>query len=151
MTFAALFDALTRLPDEASLVFQYNGTSIQGGYHVTELRLSDTTSIDCSGTVTRFTETRLQLLDGYGGAHMTVGTFRTILKQSLARLPALADAPFMVEFAPKNEGLMLLTPSEPVFKDGRAELSLNRTTAVCRPFERRRSDHSGKTCCNPAA
>jgi len=149
MTFPELLTALRQCADDAPLVFETSGARISGGYHVTELRNAEVTGIDCGGQISRFQEARLQLLDGGGGAHMRVGTFRGIVEKSLTRLPELAEAPFLVEYGPGNRDLSLLRPGAPIAHDTEVVLPLQATTAECKPFERRRSAMPSATpaCC----
>ena len=118
------------------LVFHVGDQQIGKGYHVTELRHSTSTGIDCGGTIEAWQEARLQLLDGPGKAHMTVGKFRDILARSLGKLPALGEAPLLVEYAPENKGLRLLSPAEPVSGNGRVLIELRDNRAVCKPAQR---------------
>lgn len=162
MTLADLLSELKALHADSALVFEANGEPIGAGYHVTELRHSESTGIDCGGTVERWSEARLQLLDGAGDAHMRVGKFVGILKQSLTRLPALADGSVMVEFAPKNVGLQLMELGQPIARDKSVFITLRATAAVCKPAHRAQSSGAATSgccegttamgaCCAPAA
>ena len=162
MTLADLLSELKALDADSALVFEANGEPIGAGYHVTELRHSESTGIDCGGTVEKWSEARLQLLDGAGNAHMRVGKFVGILEQSLARLPELADVPVMVEFAPENVGLQLMELGHPLAGGKSVLVSLRATVAVCKPARRSRSSGAAasaccggattqSTCCSPTA
>lgn len=72
MTFTELLAALDPLDAQAPLIFSAGARNIGAGYHVTELRHSASTGIDCSGTISTWDEGRLQLLDGPGKIHMSV-------------------------------------------------------------------------------
>ncbi|QIE54118.1 hypothetical protein G5B40_00850 [Pikeienuella piscinae] len=155
MTFATLLSGLERLDAAAALIFEFDGQPVGAGYHVTELRHSTSTGIDCGGKVETWQEARLQLLDGPGEAHMSVGKFRGILEKSLGRLPELSDAPLLVEFSPGNSGLRLMVPGEPSMKNGLATVYLRDSRAICKPAERKRSiEGTANGCCgasNPAS
>lgn len=148
MTFATLLSSLKPFDAAAALTFEVDAQIIGAGYHVTELRHSVSTGIDCGGNVETWREARLQLLDGAGETHMRLGKFRAIVEKSLDRLPELADAPLLVEFSPDNLGLKLMAPDAPVMKDGRVCVSLRNARAQCKPAQKNRSlDVSTNACC----
>lgn len=151
MTFANLLNRLKSFDANMALVFETNGQPIGAGYHVTELRHSTSTGIDCGGQIETWQEARLQLLDGSGDAHMEVGKFRSILRNSLSKLPQLADVPLLVEFSPENKGLKLMSLGNPTPKDSWLSISLGDSSAVCKPAKRL-SPRTAKTdtCCQEA-
>jgi hypothetical protein len=114
MTLAEMKEILNQKNIDAPLIFSTATEEIGVGYHVTEIKASDISSIDCAGNVSRWTETALQLLDGSHGTHMKVGKFIRILDHSFGAIDALRESPAFVEFAPKNKGLgkYELTPDE---------------------------------------
>ncbi|MEM6385242.1 MAG: DUF6428 family protein [Pseudomonadota bacterium] len=139
MTFEELLEHMRGLPENSELIFKTDTAQIQGGYHITELRNSEATSIDCGGQTSTFTKGHLQLLDGYGGDHMTVRAFRSILETSLQNLPQLGGADILVEFSPGNNGLALWAPGVPTVSGAHVEMRLRPVGAVCKPFERQRT------------
>ena len=150
ITLPDLIALLRDHPQEAPLVFASEAGDIAPGYHVTELRHSASTGIDCGGNIEAWPEVRLQLLDGTGRTHMPAGKLVGILERSLKALPALAQAPVVVEFAPGNRGLRLMLPDAPQAEDGRLVLRLNETRAVCKPAERSaaaRAPGAQAACC----
>ncbi|MEM9342468.1 MAG: DUF6428 family protein [Pseudomonadota bacterium] len=142
MTLATLLADLSSHDPSAPLVFRYNDTAIGSGYHVTELRHSTSTGIDCGGTVETWDEARLQLLDGHGSAHMRVGKFTAIVQSSVSKLPGLSDAPLLVEFAPGNDGLRMLTTGTSSTENGTVTLTLYDAKAQCKPATR-----TASACC----
>lgn len=154
ITLPDLIALLRAHPHDTPLVFASEAGDIGAGYHVTELRHSASTGIDCGGTIEAWPEVRLQLLDGTGRTHMPAGKFLGILERSLKALPALAEAPVIVEFAHANRGLRLMLPEAPQAEDGRLVLRLNETRAVCKPAERSaaaRAPGAQAACCGGAA
>ncbi len=133
MTLTDLRAALGAMNPDAELVFQTEDGTIGGGYHVTEFKLSDVTSVDCGGRTDAWSEATLQLLDGAGGDRMRVEKFARILDQSLGALPGLGAAPLTVEFAPSNAGLRLFHPAAPKASGDRALVRLDQGRAVCKP------------------
>ncbi|MDF1774613.1 MAG: DUF6428 family protein [Rhizobiaceae bacterium] len=149
MTFATLLSSLKPFDGAAALIFEVDDQIIGAGYHVTELRHSASTGIDCGGNVETWQEARLQLLDGPGETHMSLGKFRTIVEKSLDRLPELADAPLLVEFSPENMGLKLMAPDAPFMKDGRVSVKLRDSRAMCKPAQKNMAlDVSTNACCS---
>lgn len=148
MTFATLLSSLKTFDGAAALTFEVDDRIIGAGYHVTELRHSLSTGIDCGGNVETWQEARLQLLDGSGETHMSLGKFRAIVEKSLDRLPELADVPLLVEFSPDNRGLKLMALDAPLMKDGRICVRLRDSRALCKPAQKNRSlDVSTNACC----
>ena len=125
--------ALSASPVDARLIFETSEGPIGPGYHVTEWKLAHVQSIDCGARRDDWTEASLQLLDGDGGQHMTVGTFRGILAKSMTALPDLADAPFSVEFAPGNAGLRIFQANAPRLDADRVTVTLQDGGATCKP------------------
>lgn len=150
MTPQELLDALSTLPPDAPLVFQTDAGPIRGGYHVTEWRQNQIQSIDCGARKSGWTEAILQLLDGSGGRHMTVGRFVTILGQSIRHVDGLADSPFQVEFAPGNAGLRLYRPEAPRQGDEAVTLRLTESAALCKPAQQALAGVVAAGCCGAA-
>lgn len=105
MTLTDILTGLAKHNADAALIFSTEASEIAGGYHVTEVKAAQLTSIDCGGRLSHWTEASVQLLDGRFGSHMKVGKFQGILAQSLSVVEALRTAPVHVEFAPGNQGL----------------------------------------------
>ena len=147
MTPRDLDTALADSPDGARLIFETSEGPIGAGYHVTEWKLARVQSIDCGARRADWTEASLQLLDGYGGQHMTVRTFRGILNKSIAALPDLADAPFSVEFAPGNAGLRIFQASPPRLDADRVTIALRDGGAICKPAQVGQATGAAASCC----
>lgn len=139
MTFAKLLSSLKQLDTTADLIFEVGEHVIGAGYHVTELRHSTSTGIDCGGSIETWQEARLQLLDGPGATYMSVGKFKDILEKSLSKLSKLSDVPLLVEFSPDNFGLKLMALDEPLMKEGQVSLKLRDSMAICKPAQRNKS------------
>lgn len=151
MTPQLLLETLEALPADLPLVFQTEEGEIGKGYHVTELKLAQISSIDCGGRLASWTEAALQLLDGRGGGHMNVGKFAAILGQSVSRVKGLATSPLHVEFAHGNRGMRIYSLSTPLVREGFVSVGLGETRAICKPAQ----DHAQKTetggCCGSQA
>lgn len=155
MNFATLLSNLKAFDATAALIFEADDQTIGASYHVTELRHSTSTGIDCGGKIETWQEARLQLLDGHGGIHMSVGKFSDILDKSIRKLPKLSEAELLVEFAPDNSGLKLMALDAPSEKDGRVSLRLRNSKAVCKPAQRsatlRNTSNTASDASSPAA
>lgn len=137
-------------PDDAA-VFSTSAGDIGGGYHVTELKLASIRSIDCGGQTDSWTETHLQLLDGHGGAHMSVEKLSKIASHSAKKLPGLGDAPFLVEFAPHNDGLGRYRIGAVTSEPGRVVIALRNDVAMCKPFQDQLATTATLSCCGARA
>ena len=135
MTLDSFDQALANMPQDAALIFRTDAGDILGGYHITEFKHARVDSIDCGGRTDAWTEAVMQVLDGNGGAHMTVGKFRKVLGQSLARLPGLGNAELKVEFAPGNDGARLWHLDRPVLDEGAVIAALTEVRALCKPMQ----------------
>ena len=156
MTPATLAEALHKLPANAPLIFQTETGPIGAGYHVTEYKLSRTSSIDCGARRADWTEARLQLLDGANGTHMAVGKFLDILDKSMLAMKGLGAAPMQVEFAHQNKGMRTYSLSEPeryLSLDGDDDapvvVQLSEERAQCKPAAERRTAGTVVGCCGP--
>lgn len=132
---------------EKSLIFATKEGEIRPGYHVTELRHSVSTGIDCGGHIERWQDAKLQLLDGQGGTHMSVGKFKKIVERSLAALPELKDVPLRVEFGHNNAKLTLMSLSAPEDARGNVLIRLGEARAVCKPAQQKSEIGNGQDVC----
>mgnify|MGYP000047113328 CR=1 FL=1 len=119
--------------DQTPVVFVTEDGAVGAGYHVTELKHAEITGIDCAARVTTWVETTMQLLDGEGRSHMTLGKLRGILRQSASAVPGLADAPLRVEFAHGNTGMSMFEVVLPEVHDDCVMIRLVANHAVCKP------------------
>ncbi|PJI92000.1 hypothetical protein BC777_0841 [Yoonia maricola] len=151
ITFDELLKRLQSQDPIKPLVFITADGEIGAGYHVTELRHSISKGIDCGGSIETWEDAKLQLLDGPGSTHMTVGKFTNIIQKSLSALPELRNTPLMVEFGHNNEQLVLMSLHGPEVSDETVALSLGDVRAVCKPAVRRKRDVEDQGgCCGTA-
>ena len=147
-TFSELVSQLQAADPALPLIFETKQGAIGAGYHVTELRHVHAKGIDCGGNIQTWQEARLQLMDGYGGEHMSVGKFSGIVGKSLAALPELKQADLLVEFGHNNAELSLLALQEPVLRDDAVIVPLGDARAVCKPAQMSiKLDRSDMACC----
>jgi Family of unknown function (DUF6428) len=133
MTLDDLLRAMQSFPAGLPLVFITDDGPVGAGYHVTELKLANLVSIDCGARTSAWSESMLQLLDGQGRAHMPVGKFLGILKQSLRKVDGLGAAPAFVEFGHQNAGMQIFRLSKPEQDGGAVTLRLQPVRAHCKP------------------
>ncbi|MEM9434002.1 MAG: DUF6428 family protein [Pseudomonadota bacterium] len=150
-TLAGLLKDLERDDPSHSLVFETKAGEISPGYHITELKYSTSKGIDCAGHIENWTEARLQLLDGRGSSHMTVGKFSSIISKSLHAMPELQHASLMVEFGHDNTDLQLMSLNSSQREGSRVVIRLGNSRAQCKPAERFKSKSNGHNqCCAEA-
>ncbi|WP_410001066.1 DUF6428 family protein [Tateyamaria omphalii] len=148
-TLLGLLQDLELQDSSLPLVFETKEGEISPGYHVTELRHSTSKGIDCGGNTEVWQEAKLQLLDGRGGAHMSVGKFSHIVSKSLSVMPELEHVSLMVEFGHDNADLRLMSLSSPELRRNRVVISLGNRRAVCKPAEKAGFVVSGaERCCS---
>ena len=135
MTLNELTADLYRFPAEAALLFETDSGPIGAGYHVTELKLSEVTSIDCGGTLSSWRETALQLLDGSGDRPMQVGKFLAIADKSSKAIPGLGSCPLRVEFSHGNTGKQIFQPGSATLLNGIVSVPLLGDPATCKPAQ----------------
>jgi len=147
MTLNDLLQDLRAMPSEAPLAFVTGQGPIKGGYHVTELKQSKVTSIDCGARVTEWSEATLQLLDGSGGQLMSVAKFTAIVGQSVTQLTGLGDLSARVEFAAGNVGMRTYDIATPVANGDEIIVGLSEVTALCKPGKEVSAAMNSKSCC----
>lgn len=146
-TLSGLLHDLQLQDAELPLVFETEDGEISRGYHITELRHSASKGIDCGGNTEAWHEAKLQLLDGRGTSHMSVGKFSSIVSKSVSAMPELAHVSLKVEFGHDNMDLRLMTPSSPKHRGDRVVIELGNTRAACKPAERAWRQVSGSAQC----
>lgn len=151
MTLSEFLTALASYPTDAPLVFTTEEGAIGGGYHVTEFKLSDVTSIDCGATVSTWQEAAMQLLDVSGGHHMAVGKFAAIATQSMNAVPGLGDSTLSIEFAHGNRGKHIYQIGNPFSSEAQVTVPLSAEHAVCKPASALQSIAVTSSCCGVGA
>ncbi|WP_298975462.1 DUF6428 family protein [uncultured Roseobacter sp.] len=147
-TLSGLLNDLQLQDPALPLVFETKDGEISPGYHVTELRHSASKGIDCGGNIESWQEAKLQLLDGRGAKHMSVGKFRSIVSKSLSAMPELKHVSLRVEFGNDNTDLCLMSLESPKHRGDRVVIGLGNTRAVCKPAEKAWRGVSGSgQCC----
>lgn len=146
-TLSDLIGSLAGARPDLPAIFLADGAEIGAGYHITELKLADISSIDCGGRQTRFAETQMQLLDGQDGEALTVGKVGSILNRSVDALPGLAEAPLSVEFAHGNRGLGRYRLGAPEVSGGQVRLPLLEDRAQCKPMAEQSCCGGKSACC----
>lgn len=147
ITLNRFFDALEVAAPEAGVVFATEEGPVGAGYHITELKHANIDSIDCAGRQSRFEEVSVQVLDVVGDAPMPVERLRMILTQSLAAIPALADAPVHVEFGHRNERLSRYEIAGLEVAKHLLTIKMFRAHATCKPAAQPAARGTVTSCC----
>ncbi|WP_299741157.1 DUF6428 family protein [uncultured Roseobacter sp.] len=147
-TLSGLLHDLQLQDPSLPLVFETKEGEISPGYHVTELRHSSSRGIDCGGNIEAWQEAKLQLLEGLGATHMSVGKFNSIVSKSLSAMPELKHVSLKVEFGHDNKDLRLMSLSSPEHRGNHVVIRLGSIRAVCKPTEtaRREEGRIGQCC-----
>ena len=126
MTLDELSTAIAAAPGETVLRFDF-GTEVLGpGYHLTELRHAELSSIDCGYHQETRREAVMQLMLG-GRATLTLEKLSGIL--TAAAIPG--DAKIVVEAAPDNASLRLYDVPDLAEQSGDLTLTLAPKRPVC--------------------
>ncbi len=118
------------------VLFEAEGDAIGRGYHLTELGLARSSSIDCGGVMDAWDEAQMQVLDAPGDKAMSVGKIIATLSRSVAEIDGLADAPLNVEFSPGNQGLGRYRIGQPRAADGAVTFPLTPMGPECKALTR---------------
>ena len=130
--------------NDRPLIFEYDGTRIQPGYHVTEVKRVRVESLDCGANPEGWTETVVQLWDvpgKPGEGFMTAGKFRAILEKVHSRLPLELDAPLMFEYGDTKAAIRLLTAPDVQPEGDHVLVRLEPKRASCKPNDRWLQEH----------
>ncbi|MEL6233470.1 MAG: DUF6428 family protein [Pseudomonadota bacterium] len=135
MTLQTLLDSLKSLPAHLPISFATTAGPAGWGYHVTELKHAQITSIDCGGRVAEWAEATLQILDGDGARDraMQVGKLAGILSHSIGAVAGLGDADLQVEFSHGNAGMQIFEPGTPRQAGDLVTIDLSASQAQCKP------------------
>ncbi len=147
MTLNNLLNDLKAFDLTLPLIFTFEGGEIGGGYHVTEIKTSNITSIDCGGQISEWSEVAIQLLDGQKGQHMKASKLVSIIEHSLGCLERLGDKPLYFEFAPQNIGLQLFSLEKIDVSSDRISVRLMERRAICKPARKATAGKSKSSCC----
>lgn len=144
------------------LKFYFDGTVINPGYHVTEVKFASIRSLDCGrkSDTEHWDELTIQLLDGSTNitqSHMSGSKFTAIVAKALEKLSA-EDAPLLYfEYAPNNGPIRKLSVESIESTPNEISVSLGGEKAVCKPFQRLKTaarsnaistTSSGTGCCS---
>lgn len=123
------------------LKFYFDGTAINPGYHVTEIRHAAINSIDCGrdSDTEKWNEITIQLLDGSANStqgHMQGSKFAAIVGSALKSLPTDRASHLFFEFSPDNGPIRKLSIDSIKHTNNEIAVSLGSEQAVCKPFQR---------------
>lgn len=126
---------------DLALKFYFDGSPINPGYHVTEVRHATINSIDCgkNSKTEQWEEITVQLLDGLPNSeqgHMPASKFQAIVVAAMKSLPADRSSYLFFEFAPNNGPIRKLSIESIEQTNSEIAVSLGSERAVCKPFQR---------------
>jgi hypothetical protein len=157
-------NTLTRLRAELEahrplpLVFIYGGKTIAAGYHVTEVKAAQLSSLDCGANPESWSETIIQLwdVDSGGGEHMKVDKFLGILSQVERRVAIDPEALLIFEAGDSANPMQVFTIGSIVVSSDQVEVTLAPRPATCKPRDRGlgsalnlAAPAESKSCCDP--
>ena len=120
-----LNDLLARLGAAADrpVAFRTPQGAVRAGYHLTEFKLAHVRSVDCGRGTHEWNEAIVELLDGGGGAAepMRSSKLSAIVKEVVGALPAMGDAPLVIEFGSDGLARYRIEAVEPHEESGSGE------------------------------
>lgn len=138
------FSTLAQHRDSA-LIFQTGDTRVKPGYHVTELKQTSVSSLDCGRGTDEWNELVIQLLDGppiSTAGHMSVDKFLNIARSAADS----ADQKLSFEFSPGNGPLLKLSANDITHTNHETVVQLDALAAECKPMKRLIAS-AGRGCC----
>lgn len=135
---------------ELPLKFYFDGSMINPGYHVTEVKFASIKSIDCgrNSDIEQWDEITVQLLDGSADSkqgHMPGSKFMGIVGKALEKLQE-SKAPYLFfEYAPNNGPIRKLSIESIETDSNEVSISLGSEQAVCKPFQRSKAARAAAT------
>jgi hypothetical protein len=148
---SAVLDAL-RSFGSLPLVIEYEGRTIQPGYHVTEVKAASFVTLDCGGNPDVWLETVLQVEDLPASAkkpnHMAVEKFLAIIEKVAQRVPLSEAARLTFEVGSPGQPMQIFDVDELQVADDSAVLRLCARPAICKPRHRAQVQ-AAASCCGP--
>ena len=139
--------------DEKPLLIEYDGRTVQAGYHVTEVKAGSFVTLDCGGNPDAWQETVLQVEDVPARGDrpmMTAGKFRSILAQVDRKVRLDHDARLTIEIGQPGEAMKVFDIADLAIHDDAAMLTLGVRAAICKPRHRAQQAEAAASCCSPS-
>jgi Family of unknown function (DUF6428) len=138
------------------LVFEYAGRTIQPGYHVTEIKAAQFSSLDCGANPQEWRETIVQLWDvNEADRHMSVDKFLAIFRkvQQSVAIDLAADVKF--ECGDDVSPAVHYTLGKVRADETTLTLSLEPVRASCKPRDlwwlTQQGSGTAEPCCTPSS
>jgi hypothetical protein len=147
MTTHDFISRLREAPAKQLVFTNSDGTTIHGGYHLTELKAASFDTVDCGAQKNRWNETIVQLWvpeDEENGEFMTAAKFLSIYDKVARLIPLDSTAEIRFEygdenFPPSNYHVEMITGNEAELR-----VQLRLPQATCKARDRR---EAGAACC----
>ena len=147
MTTHDFISRLREAPAKQLVFTNSDGTTIHGGYHLTELKAASFDTVDCGAQKNRWNETIVQLWvpeDEENGEFMTAAKFLSIYDKVARLIPLDSTAEIRFEysddnFPPSNYHVEMITENEAELR-----VQLRLPQATCKARDRRAA---GAACC----
>lgn len=144
---------------ELHLQFQYAQDKwVAASYHITEIKQTPITSVDCGGVLDSWTEIVVQLWEptggGSGGEAMKVNKALGIVKVVESKLQLNPLATVKIEFGNSDFDTRQMYPTEITAEGGSLIVDLRPDVTQCKAIERGGNcgtTDTAEACCAPAA
>nr|WP_067057687.1 DUF6428 family protein [Mucilaginibacter sp. L294] len=152
-----LFKQQLQAKPELILQFQYAEDQwVDASYHITEIKQSPITSVDCGGVMNKWTEIIVQLWEPQHEQQeraMTVGKALSIIDLVEKALPLDVDAMVKIEFGNTRFDTRQMLPKDIIVSGDNLIIDLRPDAVQCKAIERGGScgtNDKGEECCTPA-
>ena len=143
---------------EKHLEFRYSENSlVDASYHITEIKLTPITSVDCGGKLNKWTEVIVQLWEPSVKSterSMKVSKALSIIDLVEKALPLDPDAIVKIEFGNSEFDTRQMYPNQFIETEDSLTIDLSADFTQCKAIGRNGScgtTESGEECCTPAA
>jgi len=133
------------------LVFHYDGRSVKGGYHVTEVKAGQFAALDCGGQSGKL-DRDLRTAMGYR-THMLAAKFAAIISKVSEQVKFDGSAKLTFELSDGVQPIQLYEAAYPSLCAGRVLIELAARQASFKPRNRWLAEEAIKTaaCCGPSS
>jgi hypothetical protein len=154
ISLGALLSSLAAEP-QLPLIFHYDGQSIRGGYHITEVKAGQFSALDCGANPEAWSEIFIQLWDieEYERTHMSAGKFAAIVRKVSEHVDLDGTARLTFEVSDGVRPMQLYCAGSPALRDGAMHIDLAPRPASCKPRDRwlaGQVETVPAACCGPA-
>jgi hypothetical protein len=155
ISLGTLLESLAEQP-QLPLIFHYDGQTMHGGYHITEVKAGLFSALDCGANPEAWSEIFIQLwdIDEDERTHMNAGKFAAIVRKVSGHVALDGSAKLTFEVSDGVRPIQLYCAGTPALRDGALHVDLIARPASCKPRDRwlaSKAEFATAACCTPSA